>query len=88
MGTSGSYRIWVFLPLLPVPESDSVPLVGSADPGSAGFGFAAEGGQVVVVDDFGGNESAFEIGVDHSGSGGSFVALSDRPRTGFLNTCG
>src|SRR5687768_12361976 len=38
----------------------------------------AGGNEVVVVDDFRGDEAAFEIGVDHAGGCRGLVALMDR----------
>ena len=40
------------------------------------------------MDDFGGDEAAFEIGVDDTGGGGSFVARGDGPSAGFLDAGG
>ena len=52
--------------------------------GVAGGGFGAEGGEVVVVDHFGSDEAALEVGVDDAGGSGGFVAGADGPGACFL----
>ena len=68
---------------------DGVFLAFDADfAGDFGGGFGAGGDEVVVVDDFGGDEAAFEIRVDDAGGCGGFVAGDDGPGAGFLDAGG
>ena len=57
-------------------------------PASLAAFLRAEGDEVVVMDDFRGDEAALEIRVDHAGGGGGLVALVDRPGAGFLHAGG
>lgn len=52
--------------------------------GIAGGGFGTKSGEVVVVNDFGSDEPAFEVGVDNSCGGGGFIPSADGPGARFL----
>ena len=57
-------------------------------PGGFGFGHGACGNEVVEGDDFGFDESAFEVTVDYACCLWRSVALVDGSGAGFFGACG